>query len=316
MTTSSWQPSSTIQNLKLRTEILTKIRQFFAQKNVLEVETPLLCTATATDPYIDSFNLNSHHYLQTSPEFAMKRLLAAGSGCIFQICKAFRDDEIGKWHNPEFTMLEWYRVGFNHHDLMQEMIELFIFLLDEIKIKKYSYHEIFEKYLNINPHTDKLQILQNCAAENNLEISSSFINDDRDSWLRLLLHHLIEPKINSGVVFIYDFPIGQAALAKLNKINDMIVAERFEVYLEGIELANGYHELTDHQQQKQRFLDDLEKRNHLNYSKITIDEYLLAALQHGLPDCAGVALGVDRLLMYIAQAKHIKDVLSFNWNNV
>lgn len=316
MTTSSWQPSSTIQNLKLRTEILTKIRQFFAQKNVLEVETPLLCTATATDPYIDSFKLHSRHYLQTSPEFAMKRLLAAGSGCIFQICKAFRDDEIGKWHNPEFTMLEWYRVGFNHHDLMQEMIELFIFLLDEIKIKKYSYHEIFEKYLNINPHTDKLQILQNCAAENNLEISSSFINDDRDSWLRLLLHHLIEPKINSDVVFIYDFPIGQAALAKLNKINDMIVAERFEVYLEGIELANGYHELTDHQQQKQRFLDDLEKRNHLNYSKITIDEYLLAALQHGLPDCAGVALGVDRLLMYIAQAKHIKDVLSFNWNNV
>lgn len=308
-----WRPSSSFSNLKLRAELLQKIRLFFHQKNILEVETPLIGTASATDPYIDSFNWKNF-YLQTSPEFAMKRLLAAGSGSIFQVCKAFRNEETGKFHNPEFTMLEWYRVGFNHYDLMNEMKEFFEYLFGNISFISYSYQELFEKHLEFNPHTIHISNLKTYAENNNLEISASFDGDDRDSWLQLLLNHLIEPHFTkTDLVFIYNFPATQAALAKLNVVNDITVAERFEVYLQGIELANGYHELTDANQQKQRFLADLEKRAALRYGAVNIDHFLLAALQHGLPDCAGVALGIDRLVMFAAQATHIKDVMSFCW---
>lgn len=309
----NWQPTSSLANLQQRAKLLTLIRNFFAERQVLEVETPLLCQTTATDPHINSFYLTPYQrYLQTSPEYAMKRLLAAGSGSIYQICKVFRDDEIGRWHNPEFTMLEWYRVNFNDRDLMQEVDQLLQTVLNSQPAEKYSYQELFLKYLNIDPHRADLMTLQKVAEQQGLDFSQ-LDNLNRDDWLQLLLNHCIEPHLGfNRPTFIYDFPASQAALARL-KTDD--VAARFEVYVNGIELANGYHELTDPQEQQQRFLKDIAQRQQLSYPKVPIDNRLLAALNAGLPNCAGVALGLDRLFMIATQAQSIHQVLSFDWHH-
>lgn len=305
-----WQPSARLEYLQLRANILAQIRQFFAERNVLEVETPLLCSTTATDPHIASVTVNKNYFLQTSPEFCMKRLLAAGSGPIYQICKAFRDDEKGRLHNPEFTMLEWYRPGFDHHQLMNEMDELLQAVLKTSSAERYTYREIFEKYLQLNPHTSSASELKQCAEKNGIR-ASVLEEENPDSWLHVLLTHLIEPQLAKTVpVFIYDFPITQAALAKI-RADDPPVAERFEVYYRGIELANGYHELADADEQRQRFLKDFQKRKQLGYNIVPLDEKLLAALANGFPDCAGVALGLDRLIMLAANANSIAEVVSF-----
>ncbi|GAG97774.1 unnamed protein product, partial [marine sediment metagenome] len=203
----SWRPSASIENLKKRAQVIAQIRDFFAKRNVLEVETPLLSNATVTDVHLHSLKTQDL-YLQTSPEYAMKRLLAVGSGSIFQICKAFRDDENGRLHNLEFTMLEWYRVGFDHHQLMDEMEELLQLILSCGKAKRYSYQEIFEKFLQINPHRASAKELQNCASEHNINVDV----DDKDTWLQLLMSECIEPNLKD-MVFIYDYPASQAALA-------------------------------------------------------------------------------------------------------
>lgn len=301
--------------LQLRAEILAKIRQFFAERNILEVETPLLCSTTATDPHIHSFAVAPHRYLQTSPEFCMKRLLAAGSGSIYQICKAFRHEESGRQHNPEFTLLEWYRVGFDHHQLMVEVDELLQSILQTASAEKITYEKLFEKYLAINPHSASIQELKHCAQKNQLVLSDGNIID-RDAWLQLLMIHFIEPQLGfEKPLFIYDFPTTQAALAKIRHI-EISVAERFEVYVNGIELANGYHELTDAKEQQARFLADQRRRQALGYAMIPIDKHLLNALENGLPDCAGVALGVDRLIMLAAKENSIHSTLSFSWDEV
>lgn len=273
-----------------------------------------MASSTVTDPFIQSFNIHQKWYLQTSPEYAMKRLLAAGSGSIYQICKAFRDDETGKLHNPEFTMLEWYRLGFDHHQLMQEMDDFFQAVIQTKPAEKISYQKLFEKYFQINPHQATLETLQNIAHEKQLIITSN--NLTKDDWLQLLMTHFIEPELGRECpLFIYDFPASQAALAKIRQ-DHFPVAERFEVYIHGIELANGYHELSDANEQRQRFANDLIKRKKLNYATPPVDEYLLAAIEHGLPDCAGVALGIDRLIMIAAQKTAIAEVVSFTIDRV
>lgn len=316
-----WQPSASIETLKLRAGILSQIREFFDERGVLEVETPLLSHASVTDPYIQSIpalfqshpnQLPHRYYLQTSPEYAMKRLLAAGSGPIFQITKAFRQGEVGHLHNPEFTLLEWYRPGFNHHDLMNEVDELLQSLLNTQSAERISYQEAFETLLNINPHLTNLTTLKHCADEHGIILEDE--PTDIDTWLQLLMSHCIEPKIGQDKpCIIYDFPAEQAALARLIT-SEPPVAARFEVYYKGIELANAFYELQDAHTQRKRFEANLEKRKQLKLDLPPIDENLLASLDAGLPDCSGIALGIDRLVMLALNQTNIQTVLSFDFS--
>lgn len=316
----NWRPTANIANLKLRAEIIAKIRTFFAERNILEVETPLLSHSTVTDIYLQSFQTSYQFddlefktlYLQTSPEYAMKRLLAAGSGPIYQICKAFRNcGESGHLHNPEFSLLEWYRPDFDHFHLMNEVDELLTLILNTLPAERVTYAELFLRYTNIDPHLASIDELKCKLIE--LGISIENLNlIDRDSWLHLLMSHIIEPKLgrNNRPSFVYDFPVSQAALARI-RLDNPPVAERVEIYLEGMELANGFHELNNANEQRQRFMNDLKKRQAMNLPLVPIDENLVAALEHGLPDCAGIALGIDRLIMLASKAKHINEIISF-----
>jgi lysyl-tRNA synthetase class 2 len=306
--------------LQLRSELLAKIRVFFAERKVQEVETPLLYPSTTPSPHISSFSIKKSIplYLQTSPEFAMKRLLAAGSGDIYQICKAFRDGECGAFHNPEFTILEWYRINFTHLDLMNEVAELLSFILGLPSAERFTYAEIFEHHLQINPHRASIEQLKNCAIKNKVSteyIASAADEDDessKDTWLQLLLTHLIEDKLGQhSPTFIYDFPPSQAALAKIRHHENPPVASRFEVYVKGIELANGFHELIDANEQRERFEQELLQRQKLGLHCPPLDEKFLQALPQ-IPPCAGVALGIDRLLMLAANAKSLDQILFFS----
>ncbi|MBU0744666.1 MAG: EF-P lysine aminoacylase GenX, partial [Gammaproteobacteria bacterium] len=280
---------------------------FFAKRNVVEVETPLLLPTTNPSPYLDSFSCDGL-YLQTSPEFAMKRLLAEGSDDIYQICKAFRKEESGKLHNPEFTILEWYRISFDHLDLMNEVDELLTYITNSPKAKRYTYAEVCEKFLEINPHTCSLTQLKSVAKKHDLLVSG--LDDEPDIWLQLLFTHLIEPNLcDKRPVFVYDFPETQAMLARVRN-GKIRLASRFEVYYKGIELANGFHELKDPKEQLQRFNEDLLKRKKLNLPSMPIDQKLLAALPK-LPNCSGVALGIDRLILLASDQTSLDSILCF-----
>lgn len=315
-----WQPSAAIETLRTRAAILKSIRDFFTARQVLEVETPLMCHTSVTDPFIQSVpalfqaqgsEKEIRHYLQTSPEYAMKRLLAAGSGAIFQISKAFRQGEVGRHHNPEFTMLEWYRPGFNHHDLMNEMDALLMMVLSKPPAERITYSALFMQHLQINPHVATLSELQACAMDKNISVASEI--QDCDTWMQILMSEYIEPRIGQDKpCFIYDFPASQAALARIQPGHPP-VASRFEVYFRGIELANGFHELQDANEQRKRFEKNVAERKHLGLNDMPIDEFLLSALSHGLPDCSGVALGIDRLVMLATQHHAIAEVLSFDF---
>lgn len=315
----NWQPTSTISMLQKRAAIISTIRHFFEKKNVWEVETPLLSRHGVTCPYLDSVEAKVHmageeaktYYLQTSPEYCMKRLLASDSGSIYQLTKAFRDNEMGRFHNIEFTMLEWYRVGFDHHALMQEVDELLQLILGCPPAIQYTYRDIFEEKFNINPHCSSSKVLRGIAHDCGLSDVAGINPEDSDVWLQRLMNDIIEPSFVGPVpVMIYDFPASQAALSQVRHEEDAL-ASRFEVYCEGMELANGFHELTDFQEQKARFMQDRSMRKILKLSDIDIDNRLLAALEHGLPPCAGVALGVDRLVMLALGAKDIQSVIAF-----
>lgn len=319
----NWQPTAPIANLKKRAQIINQIRAFFFERGVLEVETPLMATAGTTDAYIASITAEfielgakqgTTCYLQTSPEYAMKRLLAADSGAIFQICKAFRNGEVGHHHNPEFSMLEWYRPGFDLQMLMAEVAELVQYILPNTKTQYYTYQALFEKILTINPHSATVTQLQTCMRECDIHGVNS---DDKDILLQVLMSHVIEPRLPvDETTFIYHFPASQAALARVNRQGAIPVAERFEVYRAGLELANGFYELTDANEQAARFKADLEKRRTQNLPQVPIDERLIAALTHGLPDCSGVALGIDRLIMLALGVDNINEVLSFGFGAV
>ncbi len=244
----------------------------------------------------------------------MKRLLAAGSGAIYQICKAFRDGEAGRSHNPEFTILEWYRPGFDHHRLMDEMDELLAAVLDLPTAERSTYAQVFETYLGVDPHRAPVRTLRRAAEAHGVEIAGA-APEDRDGWLHLLMSHVVEPRLGRGrPSFVHDFPASQAALARIRPAaapEEVPLAERFEVYVEAVELANGFHELDDAAEQRQRFAADLERRRAAGLETPPIDERLLDALDAGLPNCAGVALGVDRLLMLMAGLDDLRKVLSF-----
>jgi lysyl-tRNA synthetase class 2 len=317
MLDSHWRPSASLAALKLRATMLAKIRQFFAARDVLEVETPLMSRYSVTDPHMEVITTaNPHHatdeyFLQTSPEYAMKRLLAAGSGSIYQICKSFRQGEAGSRHNPEFSMLEWYRPGFDHRQLMDEVEELVCSVLNTRGCQRLSYRQIFEEALGIDPHSASCEQLKVIAREHvDIQMSS----DRRDDWLNLLLAEVIEPTLGSDApVFIYDYPASQAALARLAKNEaGVLVARRFELYYRGVELANGYFELTDPKEQRERFQQDQKLRTEMGKPAREFDPHLLAAMEQGLPSCAGVALGLDRLLMLHLGASHIEEVLAFS----
>ncbi len=297
-----------INILKQRAHLLKSIREFFYARNFLEVETPLLDVTTNPDPFVPPIQVPQYGYLQTSPEFHMKRLLANNSGSIFQICKAFRHEERGSFHQPEFTMLEWYHVGFNHWQLMDEVSDLLKQVLSVKTVEKLSYQACFEQHLKINPHTCSTQDLIQLAKQKNIHITGLDQND-KDAWLNLLLAECIEPNLGkTSPVCLYDYPASQAALAKIRH-DEYPLAERFEVYYRGLELANGFNELTDANEQRQRFTNDNAKRIKLGLEPLPIDELFLDALNAGLPDCAGIALGIDRLLMLLLDLNHIKDLI-------
>lgn len=314
-----WRPTASLKNLRRRAELLACLREFFAERGVLEVETPLMASATVTDLHLASFHVSDPaYYLQTSPEFAMKRLLASGSGPIYQICKAFRRDEAGRFHNPEFTMLEWYRPGWDHHALMDEMDALLARALSDHPehappAERATYAELFKRHLGGDAHGDTPEQLARLAKEQGIDVIASD-GMDRDTWLHLLWSHVVEPKLGRGCpTFVLDFPASQAALARIRPATDQApaVAERFEVYVEGVELANGFHELADGAEQRRRFEEDLAERQRRGLSTPPMDERLLAALDSGFPDCAGVALGFDRLLMLATGAGHLAEVIAF-----
>ena len=309
MTEPGWRPTAPLAALRLRAQLLGRIRSFFEARGVLEVETPLLGHATVTDPYIHSIRAGEL-FLQTSPEYAMKRLLAAGSGPIFQICKAFRAEESGSRHNREFTMLEWYRPGFDHHQLMDEVELLLRHVVGAAGAERVTYEALYQRHVGANPHTVGAAELERVAAAHGVSTHSS-LPLSREDWLNLLMAQVIEPKLgDEAPVFVYDYPADLAALARIRPCEPP-VAERFEVYFQGTELANGYHELTDAHEQRERFRRDIETRRTLGYDDVEPDERLLEALEAGVPACAGVALGLDRLVMIAASAQSLADVLSF-----
>lgn len=315
-----WKPVTSQAILAQRAKILADIRQFFLERGVLEVETPLVGKYSVTDPFMKAITTDNpvgsedRYYLQTSPEYAMKRMLADGFGAIFQICKAFRQGEHGSRHNPEFTLLEWYRPGFDHLDLMAELARLLEKLMPGTICTNISYHDLFQQHFNINPHRVDCSVLETIAREH---IDLQMDSDNRDDWLNLIISEIIEPQLGRDhPQIIFDYPASQAALAK-TKIdsNGDLVAERFELYSKGLELANGYHELTDAKEQRRRFDNDNTIRRKLNKCELEIDQALLDAMEDGLPECAGVALGIDRLIMWILGLQDINQVMSFSIEN-
>ncbi|MCS0409246.1 elongation factor P--(R)-beta-lysine ligase [Vibrio diabolicus] len=315
----NWQPTASIGQLRQRATLIASIRQFFADRQVMEVDTPAMSHATVTDIHLHTFQTEfvgpgyadgSKLFFMTSPEFHMKRLLAAGSGCIYQINKAFRNEENGRYHNPEFTMLEWYRVGFDHHKLMDEMDDLLQLVLKCGAAQRMTYQQAFIDVLGVCPLEGSMTELKTAASKLGLsDIAEP--EEDRDTLLQLLFSVGVEHKIGQDVpAFVYDFPASQAALAKINP-QDHRVADRFEVYFKGIELANGFHELDNPKEQLARFEQDNAKRLDMGLKPQPIDYHLISALEAGLPDCAGVALGIDRLIMLALGCDHIDQVTAF-----
>ncbi len=281
-------------------------------RDVLEVETPLLSRHGTVDRHIDSFQVEqASRWLQTSPEFAMKRLLCAGSGPIWQLCKVFRVDEAGRHHNPEFSLLEWYRPGFDHHALMDEMVELMVHcgVAADPRFERLSYRDAFLQHAGFDPLSASIAEMRACAAGRSPPPPED-LGDFRDDWLDYFFGSIVSPALGfQQPCFVYDFPASQAALARVRGE----VAERFELIWRGVELANGFHELADAAEQERRFAADSAWRAQQKKPTPAADADLIAALEHGLPDCAGVALGVDRLLMLLTDSPNIASTLAFDW---
>ncbi len=311
------------QKLLAQAQLLATVRQYFSEHRVTEVITPVLSQSAGTDPALEP--MRSHYtgpghaqglplYLQTSPEFAMKRLLAAGSGDIYQICQAFRDGEYGSLHNPEFSLLEWYRLGFDHHQLMDEMALLVQTCLEsDLAVEKISYQQLFERFFHWDPLTASIEQMLASAEAHPIHGALDMNLGHRDEWLDLLLTHVIEQHLGQGrLTFVYDYPASQASLARLNP-QDPRLASRFELYYQGVELANGFHELANSMEQRQRFQAENQQREENGQQQMPLDEHLLAVLDK-LPDCSGVALGLDRLFMLKLGAGSLDQVLNFPLN--
>jgi len=311
-----WQPVACHELLEQRADLYSHIRTFMREKNVLEVDTPCLSIAGTPDPNLHLLTTivtlpggkNLSMYLQTSPEFAMKRLLASGSGPIYQIARVFRDEEAGKQHNPEFAMLEWYQPGMYYRQLMDEVQELLLWL--GFKTAEFiSYTDLFLEYTGLNPHTcDKTRLFE-LAVGKGLATGTA----DRSGILDFLFGIITQEELASTrPYFVYDFPECQAALARIRQ-GEYAIAERFELIINGMEIANGFQELNNSDEQRQRFMIENDNRIANNLAEIALDERLLAALDF-LPDCSGVAMGLDRLLMCLTGNQSIEDVLAFPIN--
>jgi lysyl-tRNA synthetase class 2 len=314
-----WRPTATLDTLRRRAECLARTREFFRARNVLEVETPALVNAPVSDVNLGSVRVDvpgiaTPLWLHTSPEYAMKRLLAAGAGDIFQVCRVFRGAERGRQHNPEFTMLEWYRLGFSLEDLMDEVAALVRELLGAsgaaLPVELVSYREAVRRHAGFDPLDAELGVLG--AAARALGLDTRRANTSgRDELLDLIVGAQVGPALGANALtFLHRYPASQAALARLDPA-DPRVALRFELYFHGLELANGYHELASGPEQRRRFAADLENRAARGLPPAALDRHLLAALDAGLPDCAGVALGFDRVLMLATGATNIDEVLAF-----
>lgn len=300
--------------------MLQNIRAFFAEQQVLEVETPCMARSSITDPHLHSFQTpfaGQSLYFQTSPEFFMKRLLAAGSGDIYQVARVFRDDESGSRHNPEFTLLEWYRLGLDHHQLMDDIVQLLGQLIEQLasginpEVQRISYRQAFMNALDIDPLACRVQQLQLRTEQLGIEIPIGMVMEDKDMWLDWLITQSVAPALpEDRFTFIYDYPASQAALARISEQDDR-VAHRFELFYGELELGNGFFELTDAHEQRHRFERDNRSRLAQGLPEIPLDEHLLTALHQGLPDCSGVAIGLDRLLMVLLGKRHISEVMAF-----
>lgn len=302
-----------MKTLRARAALLREIRGFFEAREVLEVETPQLSRHATVDRHIESFRCQDGRWLHTSPEFAMKRLLCAGSGPIWQLCKVFRHEESGRWHNPEFSLLEWYRPGFDHHALMSEVEELLRHcgVPAAAAFERIRYRDAFQREAGFDPFTRPLDELRGGLAAAGIAeprgLSAAEI-EDRDFWMDLWMSQRVAPQLGRDQpCFLYDFPASQAALAQVRDG----VAERFELIWRGVELANGFHELADAGEQQRRFQADQHWRGTNGRSVPDYDRHLIEALQQGLPPCAGVALGIDRLLQLLLDLPDIASVLAF-----
>jgi lysyl-tRNA synthetase class 2 len=310
----SWQPTASIATLEMRAAMLRGAREYFIATRTLEVETPTLSAAAVTDVHLASVEataLGKRRYLHTSPEYAMKRLLAAGCGDIWQICRVYRDGESGRWHNPEFTMIEWYRLGLDHHALMSDVERLIGAMLPAPhqfdRSERLTYREAVQLHAGVDALEDSAPVLVARLESAGIDVPAS-IKHDRDGCLDLIMSVIVGPRLgHDRMTFIYDYPASQAALARTRGR----VASRFEAYLQGIELANGFHELGNAQEQRARFVQDLVSRSERGLPAMPLDEHFLASLDHGLPECSGVALGFDRLVMCATGAQHIDDVIAF-----
>ena len=309
--TDLWRPAANRKRLTARANLLQAIRTYFAGRNVMEVETPVISAAANTDPSIESIKTKDGHYLRTSPEFALKRLLAAGSGDIYELGRVFRAGESGRNHNPEFTMLEWYRTGFDYHRLMEEVADLVRFcgngMFEHWPVSRLTYQQLFLDFLDIDPFSADIDTLRCIGSDHGIDD----IDLDQKQWQDLLIGVVIQPALpEKALTFVYDFPGDQAALARIRPGSPPI-AQRFELYLGQTELANGYQELTDADEQLKRFESENAVRLARGQPTCPVDHHLVSALSAGMPECAGVALGVDRLLMMIENGSCLDEVTAF-----
>ena len=319
----NWRPTATLERLRRRADAVARVRSYFAQRQVMEVDTPVVVNATVTDVHIHSAEVRfpdaaGRYFLHTSPEFAMKRLLAAGSGDIYQICHVARGLERGRQHNAEFTLIEWYRVGFTLEQLMNEVEALVREILgpvaEGLRSLRVTYRDAFMQELGFDPFAATREVLEAAARELGFQTSgdATVLSEiERDELLELLMGARIGPRLGrNALTFVHRYPASQAALARLDP-EDSRCALRFELYCQGIELANGFHELASSREQRARFEQDRAERSRRQLPVSPLDERLIAALEAGLPDCAGVALGFDRVLMLATGATHIDDVMAF-----
>lgn len=311
---SDWTPTATLATLELRASMLRAAREYFTATRALEVDTPALGAAGVTDIHLANVEARANgqrRFLHTSPEYAMKRLLAAGCGDIWQACKVYRDGESGRWHNPEFTLIEWYRLGVDHHALMSDVERLLAAMLPPTRVldraERLTYQDAMQLHAGVDALQDPAPVLIARLGAAGIDVPDG-LHLDRDACLDLIMATLVGPHLgHERLCFVYDYPASQAALARLRGP----VASRFEAYLDGIELANGFHELAAPAEQRARFENDTRERARRSLPPMPVDERFLAALEHGLPECSGVALGFDRLVMCASGARHIDEVLAF-----
>lgn len=311
-------PASKLNILRDRARMFQEVRHFFAEKNVMEVDVPMLGKAAPIDTHIDVMSIplqgGERGFLHTSPEYAMKRLLALGTSDIYQMSHVFRDGELGHLHNPEFTMVEWYRLGISFDRLIEETLE-FVHLFLNATISYFSYREALQKFAGIDYLTASVADLIICCEKHAANLPSNALKWSKDTLLQFIMGFIVEPQLEKLTVIQY-FPATQSALAQTTLRNDEPVAERFEVYFKGIELANGFHELTDPIEQRRRLHSENASRQGMGKELLPLDENFLQALETGLPDSCGVAVGFDRLMLLRHEKKHLRDVLPFSWDTI